>query len=157
MEAWRIPRGQKECFSIRTPEQIRWEWVKSWLDKANEDLFAAEVILASKARAVDTAAFHAQQAAEKALKALLIRHQLRFGKTHDIEELLELAQPAAPGISSELAEAARLTLYAVDVRYPGEEPVRREVAGHALAVARRVVESVIARLRPYLDAGRPGS
>jgi hypothetical protein len=35
--------------------------------------------------------FHAQQAAEKSPKALLIRHQVDFGKTHNLGELLQLA------------------------------------------------------------------
>ena len=107
--------------------------------------------------AYDVAGFHAQQAAEKALKALLVRHQVQFGKTHDLEEILQLAEPVAPGLARQLAEAPILSPYAVDSRYPGEQPpLSREDARRAAAVAREVVDHVRQLLQPYLDAGRPG-
>ena len=56
--------------------------------KAEGDLRAAEHLLALEERDYFTAAFHAQQAAEKPLKAFLVRHQIPFGKTHDIQELV---------------------------------------------------------------------
>jgi HEPN domain-containing protein len=63
--------------------------VEGWLGKAREDLAAADVLLGSGVDVTDAVAFHAQQAAEKALKAFLIRYQVRFGRSHDVEELLE--------------------------------------------------------------------
>jgi HEPN domain-containing protein len=102
--------------------------------------------------------FHAQQAAEKALKGLLVRHQIVFGNTHDVGELLRLAEPAAPGITGVLAEADALTPYAVRDRYPtNDPPVRHEEAERRLATARAVVNEVRARLKSYLDAGRPSA
>lgn len=56
--------------------------------------------------------FHAQQAAEKAVKALLIHHQVEFDRTHNLEALLRLAEPVAPGISEDLANAPWLTPFA---------------------------------------------
>ncbi len=103
----------------------------------------------------DPVGFHAQQAAEKALKALLVRHQVRFGKTHEMGALLELAEQAAPGIREQLADAEALTPYAVDARYPGEEPpLGREEASTRLDVTRRVVAHVHALLDPYLESER---
>jgi HEPN domain-containing protein len=99
----------------------------------------------------DPVGFHAQQAAEKALKALLVRHQVRFGKTHEMGALLELAEQAVPGIRERLADAEALTPYAVDARYPGEEPpLRREEASTRLDVSRQVVAHVQALLQAYL-------
>ncbi len=107
--------------------------------------------------AYDLVGFHAQQAAEKALKALLIKHQVPFGKTHDLEDLLRLAEPVVPGIRQELAEAEALTTYAVDARYPSEEPLLdRDEAAHHLAVAKKVLDLVETLLKPYLDAGWTG-
>ena len=40
-------------------------------------------------------AFHCQQAAERYLKALLVRHGIEFRKTHNIGELLDFLAPAA--------------------------------------------------------------
>lgn len=130
--------------------------VTAWLDKAEEDLLACVALLNTSLPSYDLVGFHAQQAGEKALKALLIRHQVRFGKTHDLEELLRLVEPIAPGVSQQLAEADALTPYAVDSRYPGAAPpLTREEAGRAHAVAAHVLHDVRNLLRPYLDAGRP--
>jgi len=104
----------------------------------------------------DLVGFHAQQTAEKALKALLVRHGVRFDKTHDLGQLLEQAEPVAPGTAETLAEAEELTAHAVGARYPGREPpLDREEAARQLAVANAVLAHVRALLQPYLEAGRP--
>ena len=128
--------------------------MEGWLDKARQDLAAADVLLGSGVDVTDVVAFHAQQAAEKALKAFLIRHQVRFGRSHDVEELLELAEPCAPGIATALSEAAALTIYAVDARYPGAVRVSRDEASRLLSVARQVVDTIVSNLQSYLTAGR---
>ncbi|MFQ5896767.1 MAG: HEPN domain-containing protein [Candidatus Methylomirabilia bacterium] len=148
--------GKKECSSTRTPEQVRWDWVRLWLAKAEEDVLAGDLILKGSMPSYETVGFHAQQAAKKALKALLIRHQVEFGKTHNLGELLGLAEPAAPGITGKLSDAEVLTPFAVDTRYPTEEPaVDREQAARYLALAREVFDHIRALVKPYLDAGRP--
>lgn len=106
----------------------------------------------------ETASFHAQQAAEKALKALLVRYQVDFRKTHDLGELLRLAEPVAPGISQALGEVEALTPHAVDSRYPtAGVPVEREAAARGLALAERVCAHVRGLLSDYLSGGsHPG-
>lgn len=100
-----------------------------------------------------TASFHAQQTAEKALKALLTYHQIDFMKTHSIGELLQIAERVVSGISNELDAARELTPHAVRDRYPGpESKVTRETARQHVAVARLVLDFVSVRLRAYLDA-----
>jgi HEPN domain-containing protein len=104
----------------------------------------------------DLVGFHAQQTAEKALKALLVRHGVRFDRTHDLGQLLGQAEPVAPGTAETLAEAEELTAHAVSTRYPGREPpLDRQEAARWLAVADAVLTRVRALLQPYLDAGRP--
>lgn len=85
---------------------------------AREDLLAGESILTLSMPSYGSASFHAQQAAEKSLKGLLVRHQVEFTKTHNIGQLLRLAEPLAPGIGERLVEAATLTPFGVRVRYP---------------------------------------
>jgi HEPN domain-containing protein len=106
-----------------------------------------------------TASFHAQQAAEKALKALLTRHQIEFARTHSIGELLQLAEPAAPRISTRRLDAARdLTRHAVVDRYPGEEtPVSQASARRHVDVTRTVLDTVKSELHSYLEAGPPST
>ena len=77
---------------------MRWDFVTGWLAKAEEDLAAARLILGGSLRSWDTSSFHSQQAVEKALKALLVRYQINFPRSHDIGEILQLAEPRASGI-----------------------------------------------------------
>lgn len=136
---------------------MRWDFVTGWLAKAEDDLAAARLILGGSLHSWDTSSFHAQQAAEKALKALLVRYQINFRKSHDIGELLQLAEPCAPGISAELGTANALTPYAVDTRYPGPEPVTKAEAERHTDLADRVLAYVRQHLTPYLSAGRPSA
>jgi HEPN domain-containing protein len=63
--------------------------------------------------------FHAQQAVEKALKAVLIYSCVDFPFTHDLEELLDTLSEAGISVPTELEEIGALTPYAVETRYPG--------------------------------------
>ena len=119
---------------------------------------AADLIVGGDLPTYWPASFHAQQAAEKALKGLLTRHQIEFTKTHNIGELLQLTERAVPGLSARLDSARELTRHAVTDRYPGEEiPIKREAARRHVELARAVLDTVKAELRSYLDAGRPSS
>jgi HEPN domain-containing protein len=100
----------------------------------------------------ETVGFHAQQAAEKALKALLASHQVEFGRTHEPQDLLDLAEPMVPGIRDRLGEAQWLAPFAVRGRYPGGPLVDREQADRALTLGHMIVEAVEVLVRPYLEA-----
>ena len=130
--------------------------MKQWLGKAVDDLLTAELIVAGELPSYWTASFHAQQAAEKALKALLTRHQIEFARTHSIGELLQLAEPAVPGLSMRLDAARELTRHAIADRYPGEEaPVARESARGHVGIAQIVLDAIRSELHSYLEAGPP--
>lgn len=126
--------------------------------KAADDLSAADLILVGELPTYWTVSFHAQQTAEKALKALLTRHQIEFAKTHNIGELLQLAEPAVPGISARLDASRDLTRYAVTDRYPGEQaPVSQAAAREHVEFARTVLSAVDSELHSYLEARPPSS
>lgn len=139
----------------RSPDQVRWDFVQDWLRKAEADLTASEVLLRAQLDDYFTAAFHAQQAAEKFLKAFLVRHQIAFPKTHDIGQLLTLITRIDQTLQHELADAEMLTPFGVEFRYPGEEIADLQMATQALQQARHVKDTVLSRLKSYLDAGRP--
>lgn len=125
--------------------------MKQWLAKADEDLLVAGAILETEMSSYDTAGFHAQQAAEKALKAVLVRHQVNVRHTHEIDVLLASADRVAPGIRDRLRSAEDLTGYAVDARYPGpQRPLTRDEAASYLEVARDVMAHVRDLLQQYL-------
>jgi HEPN domain-containing protein len=66
--------------------------------------------------------FHAQQAAEKAIKALLIRHGVKFPYVHDLAALLTRLERATGDLPDSIRQAERLTQFAVETRYPGTAP-----------------------------------
>ena len=102
------------------------ELVRGWLVKAERDLASMRVL--SRERFFDTALYHAQQAAEKAIKGLLLFYGQAFEKTHDIEKLARLGVPFVAELEFHLPEAKLLTPYAVRFRYPGDfiEPNQEE-------------------------------
>jgi HEPN domain-containing protein len=117
-----------------------------WIAKADEDLAAAERLVALDDSLAAVVCFHAQQAVEKLLKALLIFAGVPFARTHDVIRLVQLLPgDLAPPIP--LADLAPLNRYAVEARYPiGEEPISGEEARAAIAVSRRVRAAVLQAL-----------
>jgi HEPN domain-containing protein len=91
---------------------------------------------------MDTVAFHAQQCAEKYLKALLSLRAVDFPRIHDIAELLALAE-MGERVALSVEEQRLLTGYATVTRYPGDyEPVTVTEARRAVTMARRVRAAV---------------
>lgn len=132
---------------MRPPEEARRELVARWLEKAEDDWRLCHRLTTDSEFHGEAIAFHAQQAAEKYLKAFLTWHQVEFPKTHDIKRLLKLASTPDPSLTAELFDAADLTAYAVEYRYPGEyPPVTVNDAASAVTVADRVRDQVRERL-----------
>lgn len=131
----------------RPPDQVRDEFVRQWLLKAEEDLNAAKSLLTYGETFLSTICFHSQQAAEKYLKAFLTRHQVEFPRTHDIGELLDLIDPIDENLSGSLREVVTLTGYSVTIRYPSDFPsVTVSDAHRAVRLAERVRQSILGRL-----------
>jgi HEPN domain-containing protein len=92
-----------------------------WVGKAEGDF--AMVLRESRARknpSYDGACFHAQQCAEKYLKARLCEAGIDFAKVHDLVALLNQAIAVEPGWQRFLEDLAYLSDFAVAFRYPGE-------------------------------------
>lgn len=120
---------------------------KAWFLKAADDLRAAECDLAATPPLLEDAAFHCQQATEKALKGFLTWHSVPFRKTHSIEEIGEQCLGIDHSLSAAVDPAVPLTEYAWRFRYPGEPegPTLQEV-DEALSMARAVLAAVLDRL-----------
>lgn len=132
-----------------SPDPARIADVHAWLAKASEVLRAAVHGLVADPPLVADAAFHSQQAVEKALKALLAWHDQPFRKTHNLEELGQACLALEPGLRELVDRAAPLTAYAWTFRYPGEpDDVDRQEADEAVALARDVVAAISSRLPP---------
>lgn len=121
------------------------------MTKANEDLAVAQHLLSQQPHYLAIIAFHSQQAAEKCIKALLVRHQVEFPKTHDIEELLNLVASVDACLADHLRGAAALTPYGVEARYPADfAEVGEADAQVAVETATRVRETIAPVLDEYL-------
>ena len=118
--------------------------VHGLLRKADSDLLAADATL--KAGAYDAAAFHAQQAVEKFLKAFLANERVEFPFTHNLSKLIELCADANSAFSALLPVVEPLTPYAVELRYDTDFWPSGEVCGEAIAAANTVREFVLERL-----------
>ena len=107
-----------------------------WMDHARSDLRLARLAAGDALIRREQACFHAQQAAEKAIKAVLLFKKSTFPLTHDIEELLEIAKKNEISLPDEVQEANLLTPYAVQTRYPGSwEEISRADLSEAIRVA----------------------
>ena len=120
---------------------------KSWFEKAASDLRAADHDLIATPPLTDDVVFHAQQAAEKAMKGYLSWHDQPFRKTHDLTEVGRQCTAIDASLETLLRRAERLSVYAWAFRYPGDaENPSVEEAKDAIATARDVVEAMLVRL-----------
>ena len=110
--------------------------VEQWLIYAKSDLELARVDLPNSVL-LETLCYHAQQAAEKSLKAVLIYHSVSVPRTHNIGTLIDLLEEYTD-VSESIRDIAILTEYAVSSRYPEfSEPVDRDDYEVALQLADR--------------------
>ncbi len=113
---------------------------REWLNRARSNLAKAQSVPATPEVYLEDLCFDAQQAAEKAIKAVLIHLGVRFPYVHDLAQLLALVDRAGESVSESIRRAAGLSGYAVETRYPGlSEPVTWQEYKEALAVAEEVI------------------
>jgi HEPN domain-containing protein len=113
---------------------------REWIEKAESDFqLARSLSRRRKTTFHDQACFHAQQSAEKYLKARLEEANITSPRTHDLEKLLKLVLPVEPLWAALLAPLATLSQYAVDFRYPGHSAKAQDMKDailHAKAMRR---------------------
>jgi HEPN domain-containing protein len=124
---------------------------REWLTKALHDLQTASITAGAADGPLDTAIYHCQQAAEKALKGWLTAMSVSFEKTHDVRRLIRQAGVISPQFTR-LSEAAEvLTPYVSAFRYPGvtdqSMPTRQEFEA-ALQHAQGIYDFVLNLLPP---------
>jgi len=116
---------------------------REWIEKAEGDFATAgREVRARKQPNYDAACFHAQQAAEKYLKAVLQESGAPVSRTHNLLDLLELCLPYDESLALQRDLLIVLDRYAVLYRYPGESADRDE--------ARRVYQAISA-FRDFME------
>ena len=122
-----------------------------WLKHAQSDYRLARVAKGRHGILPEQVCFHAQQAVEKAIKAILASKRIVFPLVHDVEELLELTRQGGISVPTSVAEAGSLTPFAVQARYPGyDEEINSEEVEEAIRLAEHAIawaSSMIKRQR----------
>jgi HEPN domain-containing protein len=111
--------------------------LKSWIAYAEDDFGAAKTLLSLKKPLLGAVCFHAQQCAEKYMKALLILKDVDFPKTHDLLTLDTLCSEAGVFTAFGRQQLVDLTKHASQARYPGNQPTLEE-AKEAIEIAKSV-------------------
>ncbi|MHB1242583.1 MAG: HEPN domain-containing protein [Gaiellaceae bacterium] len=112
-----------------------------WLEYAQTDVHAAGK-LAELGLSAGAACFLAQQAVEKALKAVLVRAGSDVPRIHNLDTLRNVL-PGDWAVKQDFPDLAELTAWAIESRYPGDWPQpSTENARAAVELARAVVESI---------------
>lgn len=120
---------------------------REWIRRARSNLAQARQGPVSPDILYEDLCWNAQQAAEKALKAILVARQIEFPKTHSIAKLFALLRTADVEPPAHLLEASELTRFAVATRYPGfTEDVGVEDYSRALALAEHVFSWAAAQI-----------
>ena len=101
---------------------------RKWIMKARRDLLSAKKLAKGREPYLDTAIYHCQQTAEKAIKGWLVYNDLSFEKTHDLRLLVTMASEIEPKFTTWFDVAEQVSPYATAYRYPGEtlEPTEKE-------------------------------
>ena len=120
--------------------------VREWVERAESDF---RVALRENAVTVDPSydavCFHAQQCAEKLMKAVLISRGVTPPKTHDLVALNSLLSSALVSWSWPAVELATLSAAAVEYRYPGSSAEEAE-ADEALDICTRLRQDLLSLL-----------
>ncbi len=123
---------------MRLPERFPPDDPREWMNRARSDLTQAK----SQVPGVylENLCFNAQQAAEKAIKAVMITRNIEFPYVHDLARLLSLLEDEEEVIPEAIRRAGDLTDYATVMRYPaGVEPVSEQEYAKAIEIAEAVV------------------
>ena len=91
---------------------------EAWLHKAHNDIKSSKKLLEGDDPLMDTAIYHTQQCAEKALKAYLAYKKQELQKSHDLEFLVECCMQIDSSFEVLYIYSEKLTPYATAFRYP---------------------------------------
>lgn len=118
------------------------------LAKSKDDETLLEEIISNEKVRDEIIGFHAQQAAEKLLKALLMAKNIPYRRTHDLRELIDLIRDNGIEFPESLMEIRTLSPFAVEFRYDyipmeEEEPFNRQKALEMVQQLRKWVENTL--------------
>jgi HEPN domain-containing protein len=125
------------------------------LGTAHDDEFAARSVLPIEGVADAIVGFHAQQAVEKAIKAVLAARSIEFPFTHELRRLRELCTKSGIELPSTLDGMEALTPFAMAERYGSEAPIGLD-RDQALKWAASAIDWAQQQIEPKERAGDSG-
>lgn len=127
---------------------VQWREALLWLAKADADIFGARTLLVGGQP--DLAAFHVQQALEKAPKALLVAAAQDVRRSHDIDLLATLARSHWPDLLPSPFALAAIGQWYVMTRYPDPDAVSPTIAevGEPLEAVAALIAGIVALAPP---------
>ena len=124
---------------MKPPERFPPDDPREWLNRARSNLAVAKKRIPDAY--LEDMCFNAQQAAEKAVKAVFVRRGLAFPYAHNLGFLLSLLEESGETVPERVRRAEELTSYAAATRYPGlAEPVSEQEYAEAIEIAEAVVQ-----------------
>lgn len=124
---------------MNLPERFPPDDPREWMNRARSNLALAKSRVAEVY--LEDLCFDAQQAAEKAIKAVMIARDIKFPFVHDLNRLLTILESTGQHVPEEIHRAERLTRYATAARYTGlEQPVPEADYREAIGIAETVVQ-----------------
>ncbi len=122
---------------MNPPERFPPDDPREWLNRARSSLAIANNRIPDVY--LEDLCFEAQQAAEKAIKAVMIKRGVDFPYVHDLARLLSLLKEADESIPDVVGQAGKLTRFATITRYPMNQAVTDQHYLEALSTAEAVV------------------
>ena len=111
---------------------------REWLNRARSNLALARNPVPGAY--LEDLCFEAQQAAEKAIKAVMIERGVEYPYVHDLTRLLSMLEEAGETVPETVLQAGELTQYALTTRYPSlVQPVTEQDYDEAVRVAEAVI------------------
>ena len=121
------------------PERFEPDDPREWLNRARSNLALAKS--RTPGAYLEDLCFEAQQAAEKAVKAMLISLDVEYPYVHDLAHLLSMLEEAGVCVPDNVVRAGELTPYAVLTRYPGPaRPITEREYIEAVEIAEALVQ-----------------
>ena len=123
---------------MRPPERFRPDDPRDWLNRARSNLVRART--QATGAYLEDLCFDAQQAAQKAIEAVMTKRRIDFPYIQDIARLPGMLEAGGQVIPQSVERVANLTPYATVLRYPG---IERSVSAEAHAEAVGIAEAVL--------------
>ncbi|MFA5800123.1 MAG: HEPN domain-containing protein [Candidatus Peribacteraceae bacterium] len=118
--------------------------VNKWIEKAREDFGFAAGSLEDESEFFAQICFHFQQAAEKYLKAYVVKFDLEFKKIHDLMELLDICRAHSPLLDDLQEHCIFLNRFYIFTRYPvhWDSTFTKQDALGAMQAAKAIADSI---------------